>query len=143
MAGLPRWAAWALQIPYSILVMAGAAWLLIRNGRTPTTVALGLFAIILALPYSAIYDLALVAPALTVAMFAEQPREADAPLAGGPAVALWLAPAFAIPFGLMALPIVPATIAVMLLVALAYACGWRGTRDAAAGLRHRAAGTGA
>lgn len=143
MVGLPQWAAWALQIPYSAAVMAGAAWLLVRHGRTPATVALALFAIILALPYSAIYDLALAAPALTVALFAERAGATDPPLAGGPAVALWLAPAFAIPFGLMALPIVPAIIATMLLVAVLHRCGWPGPRDASPGLRHRAAGTGA
>jgi hypothetical protein len=135
MAGLPQWAAWALQVPYSAAVMAGAVFLLLRKRHARATIALALFAAIAALPYAAIYDLAVTAPALAVAMLAGRPGEPGlAP--GWAAVALWLAPAFAIPFGLMGLPIVPAIIALMVLIGLLHQCGLPGSAGVGAvGLR--------
>jgi alpha-1,2-mannosyltransferase len=121
-AGLPRWAAWVLQGGFSVAVMAGAVFLYLHKGRTPRTVALGLFAVVMALPYSAIYDLAIVTPALTVALFADQSGEDRPFLPFGAASALWIAPAFAIPLGLMGLPLVPVTIAGTLLWALVLQC---------------------
>jgi alpha-1,2-mannosyltransferase len=126
--GLPRWTAWAFQLAFSIVVMGTAIFLFIRKGKNPRTVALGLFAAVAALPYSAIYDLAIVMPALTVALFAEQSGEDRPLLSQGLAAALWLAPSFAIALGLVGLPIVPAIIAATLLVALFGQCRSRVAR---------------
>ena len=138
--GLPRWTAWALQLAFSVVVMGTAILLFIRKGKNPRTVALGLFAAVAALPYSAIYDLAIVTPALTVALFADQAGEDRPFLPHGLAAALWLAPSFAIALGLVGLPLVPAVIAATLLVALYGQCRPRVARLDAPGVPYPAGG---
>ena len=138
--GLPRWTAWALQLAFSVVVMGTAILLFIRKGKNPRTVALGLFAAVAALPYSAIYDLAIVTPALTVALFADQAGEDRPFLPHSLAAALWLAPSFAIALGLVGLPLVPAVIAATLLVALYGQCRPRVARLDAPGVPYPAGG---
>jgi hypothetical protein len=125
MGGLPGWAAQVAQYAFSIAVFWRAAVLFRRDGADARTIALALFALIATLPYYNAYDLAIVAPALALALF--DPR---APLLGPiPAAALWLAPIFALPLGIMALPVVPAIVAATLLLALF--AGSQGSRQPA------------
>jgi hypothetical protein len=138
--GLPRWTAWGLQLAFSMVVMGTAILLFIRKENNPRTVALGLFAAVAALPYSAIYDLAIVTPALTVALFADRAGEDRPFLPHGLAAALWLAPSFAIVLGLVGLPLVPAVIAATLLVALYGQCRPRVARLDAPGVPYPAGG---
>jgi len=82
--------------------MAKAVQLLNRRGGEAHTIALAMLAALAALPYVNSYDLAIAAPALTLALFDDR---RDAPLLRGwPGAALWLVPAFSIPFGLLKLP---------------------------------------
>ena len=76
-----------------------------------------LFAALAALPYFNSYDLAIMAPAMTLALFDRHTSDAPA-LSFVPALLLWVAPAFALPFGLLAWPIVPGILAAVLLLAL-------------------------
>lgn len=118
MMGLGHGAAWALQLAYGLPLLVAAALVFRRHGADARTIALGLLAVILLLPYSAVHDLAIVAPALTVALFAE-PAGTQPPLLGlGAANALWLAPAVAIPLGQLGLPLVAVVVAVTAVVAM-------------------------
>jgi hypothetical protein len=124
MAGLGDTVARVLQLAYGLPFLAGAAILFVRQGPNPRTIAFALFAALAVLPYAAIHDLAIVVPALTVALFSppsEQDceQERDRPfLPLGAASALWFAPAFAIPFGQFGLPVVPIVVLVTLAMAL-------------------------
>jgi hypothetical protein len=118
LAGLPAWAALGLQYVFSIVVLVGSALVVIRRGLAPRSVALALFAVLAALPYFQSYDLAIVTPALTVALFADQPGESRPFLPMVPASALWIAPAFSLSFGQLALLAVPIIVAGALLWAL-------------------------
>ena len=116
MAGLANWAAYAAQYTFSIAVFWQAVVRFRRDGANAHTIALALFAVLASLPYYNGYDLAIVAPALTLALFDQR---VDAPLLSYiPAAVLWLAPIFALPFGLMELPVVPLIVAATLLLAL-------------------------
>ena len=115
LADLPGRLAQIVQCAFSIVVMAKAVQLLNRRGPEPRTIALAVLAALAALPYVNSYDLAIAAPALTLALFDER-REPFLP--GWAAAALWLVPAFSIPFGLMRLPVVQPVFAVALLFAL-------------------------
>ena len=99
------------------LTLWRAAVLFNRQGPTPRAVALALFAALAALPYFNSYDLAIMAPAMTLALFDRDTSDAPA-LSFVPALLLWVAPAFALPFGLLAWPIVPGILAAVLLLAL-------------------------
>jgi hypothetical protein len=117
MIGLGHGAAWVLQLAYGLPLLAAAVLLFRRHGPEGRTIALGLLAVILLLPYSAVHDLAIAAPALTVALFAA-PSGTDRPLFGlGAANALWLAPALAIPLGQLELPLVAIVVSVTVAVA--------------------------
>jgi alpha-1,2-mannosyltransferase len=118
LAGLPAWVGYGLQYAFSIVALAGSAFLVGRRGLTPRTVAIALFAVLAALPYFQNYDLAIITPALTVALFADQPGESRLFLPIVPASLLWIAPAISLSFGMLGVPAVPIIIAVALTWAL-------------------------
>jgi alpha-1,2-mannosyltransferase len=115
MAGLPGWVAYAAQYAFGAVVFWKAAVQYRRDGANARTIALAILAALAALPYYNAYDLAIAAPAVTVALLG---YSATPLLASAPAALLWLAPVFALPFGVMALPITPLLVAVPLLLAL-------------------------
>jgi alpha-1,2-mannosyltransferase len=115
LAGAPGWLAQIAQYAFSIVVMAKAAHLIVRQGVDARTIALGLAAALAALPYVNGYDLAIVVPAFTLALFAA-PAVPIMPLPA--ALMLWLLPPLTIPFGLMESPVLAAVFAGVLLVAL-------------------------
>jgi alpha-1,2-mannosyltransferase len=117
-AGLPAWAAYGLQYAFSIVVLAGSALLMVRQGLTPRTLALALFAVLAALPYFQNYDLAIITPALTVALFADQPGQNRPFLPIVPASLLWIAPTVGLSFGMLGVPAVPVVVAGSLIWAL-------------------------
>jgi hypothetical protein len=117
--GLGDTAARALQLLYGLPFLAGAAVVFARRGATPRSIALALFSVLAMLPYTAIHDLAIVVPALAVALFADPGRAGRPFLALGAASALWFAPAFAIPLGQFALPLVSVVILTTMALALA------------------------
>jgi hypothetical protein len=117
MEGLGDGVAKLLWLGFAVPVFAASILLFVRRGPDPRTVTLALLAVLLILPYFQHYDLAIVAPALTVALFA--PSSGERPfLSAAPAAALWLAPPFALPAGQLALPIVPVIVAIVVVVAL-------------------------
>jgi hypothetical protein len=118
MEGLGDGVAKLLQLAFALPVLAATVHLFRRRGADAQTVTLTLLGVLLVLPYTAIHDLAIVAPSLTVALFAASPAHDRPFLSLAPAAALWLAPPFAVPFGQLALPIVPVVVAVVLVVAL-------------------------
>ncbi len=118
LAGLAAWSGFALQYSFALLVLVGSAVLVRRRGVTARTVALALLAVVTALPYFQNYDLAIIAPALAVALFTERSCARRPLLSLVPASLLWIAPAFSLLFGLLELAVVPATIAVVVLLAI-------------------------
>ena len=118
MEGLGDGVAKLLQLAFALPVLAATVHLFRRRGADAQTVTLTLLGVLLVLPYTAIHDLAIVAPSLTVALFAVSAAHDRPFLSLAPAAALWLAPPFAVPFGQLALPIVPVVVAVVLVVAL-------------------------
>jgi hypothetical protein len=119
MAGLPAWAAQAVQVVFGAVAIGGAVSLLTKRGATPRTMTLGLLAVILTIPYSAAYDLAIVAAPLTLALFAEEPGGDRLFLPFVPALLLWVMPPFAWHFGLALWPVASAIFAAVFLLALA------------------------
>jgi len=119
MAGLPAWAAQAVQVLVSAVVLGGAVPLLIKRGATPRTMTLALLASILAIPYSSAYDLAILAAPLTLAFFAERPGDDRLFLPFVPAFLLWVMPPFAWHFGLAVWPVAPGLVAALFLLGLA------------------------
>jgi alpha-1,2-mannosyltransferase len=118
LADLSAWAGYALQYAFSSVVLVGAAVLVVRRGMTPRNVALALLAVLTALPYFQNYDFAIVIPALTVALFEDRPSAERPFLSIVPASLLWIAPAFSLSFGLLALPAVPVVVAAVVLLAM-------------------------
>jgi hypothetical protein len=120
MLGVPLWLAQVVQYVFGALVFWRAIVLLRRdgsgNGPNAETLTLVLLAGLLALPYVNSYDLAIAAPALTVALLRDDAGKPFLPFI--PASVLWLAPMFALPFGLLALPIMPLCISGVLVLAL-------------------------
>ena len=97
--GMSFIAAQAVQMSFGFAVVAGAVLLTRRDGLNPRTLTLLLLAGIAALAYFQHYDLAIVAPALAVALFgSEQGERPDQRrlLSFIPASLLWLAPPLAI-----------------------------------------------
>lgn len=118
LGGFPFAAAQALQIGFGLSVIAGAVLLTRRDGLTARTLTLLLLAGIAALAYFELYDLAVIAPALSVALFggAQDGRRPFLPLV--PASLLWLAPPLAIPFGVAHLPVINLVVAGVLAAGL-------------------------
>src|SRR5262249_44578570 len=77
------------------------------------TIALVLLAGLAAVPYVNGYDLALAAPALTLALFGE-----GMAVSGVAGTLLWLLPPLIIPFGLLQVPLVQPLFSAALVVAL-------------------------
>lgn len=119
MIGLPGWAAEAIQWGFSFIFLAGAVIIYQRRGPEPRSIAVVLLTAIMALPYANGYDLALAAPALTLALFAERPRAERMFLPFIPALLLWTLPVFASFFGVLSWPVLPAVLTAILLVAMA------------------------
>jgi alpha-1,2-mannosyltransferase len=109
---------YGLQYVYAMVVLIWAAALAIRCGMTPRVVAIGLLSVLTALPYFSNYDLAIAAPALTIALFASQPGEERPFLTIIPASLLWMAPVFSASFDALSLPVVSVGISVVLLLAM-------------------------
>lgn len=117
--GLSYGAAQAVQFAFALVVFVATARLVRRDGITPRTLALLLLAAIAALPYYLVYDLAFVAPALSVALFDPQRATARPFLNLVPAFLLWLVPAMAVVFGLYHWPVANVTVAGVLVLGLA------------------------
>lgn len=116
--GLPGWAANGLQAVFSLVVLAKSVLLFRRRGPDACAIAIVLFAVIAALPYFNCYDLAIFAPAMTVALFEDAGRD-DLPFLSLPgALLLWLAPVYAVPFGMQGWAIVQPILAALLLALL-------------------------
>jgi alpha-1,2-mannosyltransferase len=139
MEGLGDGAAKVLQLAFALPVLAATVYLFRRRGADAQTVTLTLLGVLLVLPYTAIHDLAIAAPSLTVALFAGSAARERPFLSLAPASGLWLVPPFAVPFGQLALPIVPVVVAIVLVVALIGQ--FRPRPDAATGLHAGAAAT--
>jgi hypothetical protein len=121
LAGLSFIAAQAMQMSFGLAAVAAVVLLTRRDGLNPRTLSLLLLAAIAALAYFQHYDLAIVAPALSSALFGRQPGERpDRPplLSFIPAALLWLAPAMAIPFVLSHWPVTNLVVAGVLVFAL-------------------------
>jgi hypothetical protein len=116
--GFSAAAGYGVQCVYAMVALIGSAALAIRCGMTPRVVALGLFAVVAALPYFANYDLAIIAPALAVALFADRPGEGRPFLTIVPATLLWMAPVFSSAFDAISFPVVSVGVAGVLLLAL-------------------------
>jgi hypothetical protein len=116
--GLSASVGYGLQTVYGIVVLIGAAALLRYRGVTPRTITLSLFAMLASLPYFANYDLAIIAPALTVALFSPQPGESRPILSLVPAGVLWTAPLFSAAFDSVSLPIISLALAAILILGL-------------------------
>jgi len=123
LSGAPGWLAQIVQYAFTALVLLKAAQLLRREGSDPYTIAVGLLAALAALPYVNAYDLAIVAPALTLALFADASRPPI--LAALPAALLWVLPPLGIPLGWLETPIPAAVFAGTLLLALFGRGIWR------------------
>jgi hypothetical protein len=136
LAGLSFIAAQVVQTGFAIAAIAGAVLLTWRDGLNPRTLTLLLLAGIAGLAYFQHYDLAIVVPALSVALFAgdrDQGLEPRPLLPFVPACLFWLAPPLAIAFGLYHWPIINFVVAGALIVGLV--TEWR--RGGAADLRQR------
>jgi hypothetical protein len=118
MLGWPAWAAQAIQWAFSLVSLAGAVTVYIRRGPEPRSVAIALSVVVLALPYANGYDLAIAAPALTLAFFSESLADRRPFLPLIPALLFWIAPVFAFIFGIASWPVVPGLLAVVLLLAI-------------------------
>ena len=116
--GFSAAAGYGVQCVYAMVALIGSAALAIRCGMTSRVVALGLFAVVAALPYFANYDLAIIAPAVAVALFADRPGESRPFLAIVPATLLWIAPICSSAFDAMSLPVVSLGVSAVLLLAL-------------------------
>ena len=121
LSGLPGLPAQLLQYAFSLVVLARAVILFRRQGANARTVTLAVLAGLAALPYFNSYDLAIAAPALTLALF---DREEAPLLPFVPAVVLWLLPIFSIPVGLLEIPAIPLLFNAVLLLAL-FGSAWR------------------
>lgn len=130
MLGLPGWLAQAIQWLFSFAILAGAVIVQARRGTEPRSIAIGLSAVVLALPYANAYDLVLAAPALTLALFAESEGDEHLFLPFIPALLFWTLPAFASIFGAAAWPVLPIGLAAILLLAIAREASGRSATEA-------------
>ncbi|MCJ2138238.1 DUF2029 domain-containing protein [Methylobacterium sp. J-026] len=82
--GLPAGIAWTIQGCISVLALAAAIRALRGDMRSPARLLVVLLAVLVMQPYASHYDLAVVAPALTLVVLAGDPRPSRL------AVAVWL-----------------------------------------------------
>jgi hypothetical protein len=136
--GLSFAAAQAVQFVFGLSVIAGAVLLTRRDGLTVRTLTLLLLAGIGALAYFELYDLAVVAPALSVALFGREQRDLRPLLSLIPASLLWLAPPLAIPFGAAHWPVINLVVAGVLTAGLVAEWRWGGGPNRRAGIRSAA-----
>lgn len=113
--GLSGLAANGLQGVFSVAVLAKSVRLFGRRGPDACGIAIVLFAAIAALPYFNCYDLAVFAPAMTVALFDPARRDDRSFLTLPAALLLWLAPVYAVPFGMQGWPVIQPILAALLL----------------------------
>jgi hypothetical protein len=118
MATLPEWAAQALQWSVGFAMLASASVMLARRGPEPRSIASMLLATILALPDASASFLALAAPALTLALFADDSDKDRTFLPFVPALLWWIMPILAPVFGAPLRPVVAAAAATLLLYAV-------------------------
>jgi hypothetical protein len=118
LGGLSFAAAQAVQFGFGLLVIGGAVLLTRRDGLTVRTLTLLLLSGIAALAYFQLYDLAMIAPALSVALFGGEQRHLRPLLSLVPASLLWLAPPLAIPFGVAHWPVINLVVAGVLATGL-------------------------
>jgi hypothetical protein len=116
--GLSFGVAQAIQIAFSLIVIAGTTLLVRRDGINPRTLALLLLTAMVALPYYEHYDLAIIASALAVSLFAAQPATARPFLGFFPAGLLWIAPAMAVVFGMNHWPVANVAVAGVLVIGI-------------------------
>ena len=102
----------------------GAVLLTWRDGLNPRTLTLLLLAGIAGLAYFQHYDLAIVVPALSVALFGGERRDPRPLLPLVPAGLLWLAPPLAIPFGMTHSPVINLAVAGVLVIGLVTEWRW-------------------
>jgi hypothetical protein len=119
MLGLPGWLAQIIQWVASFAMLAGAVMVYGRRGAEPRSIAIALSMVVLAQPYANAYDLALAAPALTLALFAESQRDEQLFLPFIPALLFWTTPALASIFGAASWPVLPILLTTILLLAIA------------------------
>jgi hypothetical protein len=100
-------------------MLAGAVMVYGRRGAEPRSIAIALSMVVLAQPYANAYDLALAAPALTLALFAESQRDEQLFLPFIPALLFWTTPALASIFGAASWPVLPILLTTILLLAIA------------------------
>jgi hypothetical protein len=141
LGGLPFAAAQAVQFGFGLVVIGGAVLLTRRDGLTARTLTLLLLSGIAALAYFQLYDLAVVAPALSVALFGGEQRDARPLLPLVPASLLWLAPPLAIPFGISHSPVINLVVAGVLVTGLV--TQWRWGRGSSPRAGNASAGIGA
>ena len=144
LGGLSFVAAQVVQFGFGLAVVAGAVLLTWRDGLNRRTLTLLLLAGIAALAYFQLYDLAIVAPALAVALFSARSGESLPPTRSGvdagsptrtcakqideqrrrsflsliPATLLWIAPPLAIPLGIYHSPVINLVVAGVVAYAL-------------------------
>jgi alpha-1,2-mannosyltransferase len=133
MAGMPGWVAQGLQWSFSFAVLTGAALVFLRRGPEPRSIALLLLAVVLALPTATGDSLVKAIPALTLALFAARSDDERPLLPLILALLIWLGPVLAVLFGIVAWPVAPVVVAVIVLAALARETAWKqGSQDAMA-----------
>jgi len=132
--GLSFAAAQVVQFAFGLSVIGGAVMLTRRDGLTAHTLTLLLLAGIAALAYFQLYDLAVVAPALSVALFGGTQPDRRPLLSLIPASLLWLAPPLAIPFGAGHWPVINLVVAGVLTAGLVTEWRWGGGPNLPAGI---------
>lgn len=121
LAGLSFIAAQVVQTAFALAAIAGAVLLTWRDGLNPRTLTLLLLAGITGLAYFQNYDLAIVVPALSVALFAgdrDEGTERRPLLPFVPACLLWAAPALSIASGFYHSPVINLVVAGVLAIGL-------------------------
>ncbi|MCY4097186.1 MAG: glycosyltransferase family 87 protein [Rhodospirillales bacterium] len=129
-AGLPAWAAWLVQAPFTAVAVLATWWAFsrLRRGSISATSASSvlLLSTVVATPYLFVYDLTLVSPVVLWAMAAWRHRAEK--LRDLAELALWLAvwmvPALGMMIGSGVVPFVSVTLLAALLLTL-----WRSSRE--------------
>lgn len=109
--GVPIWVAWSAQISVSLVAMAAAITVMRREDTDATILFVVPLAALVALPYANHYDLAIVAPALTLLILDDERSRM-----GILGVAAWLLPALAYSLTHLSLPVLPVVLTVAVMV---------------------------